>query len=63
MVTNSITRRDFVRTTAAAGAGLLLASGTRALAQTDPAAGKKLNVALIGFGAQGGVVLYWVVLF
>jgi len=57
MVTNSITRRDFVRTTAAAGAGLLLASGTRALAQTDPAAGKKLNVALIGFGAQGRVLL------
>jgi predicted dehydrogenase len=57
MVTNSITRRDFVRTTAAAGAGLWLASGTRALAQTDPAPGKKLNVALVGFGAQGRVLL------
>jgi predicted dehydrogenase len=57
MVTNSITRRDFMRTTAAAGAGLLLASGARALGQTDPAPGKKLNVALVGFGAQGRVLL------
>lgn len=57
MVTNSITRRDFVRTTAAAGAGLLLASSARTLGQTDPAPGKKLNVALIGFGAQGRVLL------
>ncbi len=57
MVTNSITRRDFMRTTAAAGAGLLLAGGTRALAQIDPAPGKKLNVALVGFGAQGRVLL------
>jgi len=57
MVTNSITRRDFVRTTAAAGAGLWLASGARSLGQTDPAPGKKLNVALVGFGAQGRVLL------
>ena len=45
-----------MRTTAAAGAGLLLANGTRLLAQT-PGAGGKLNVALIGFGAQGRVLL------
>ena len=57
MVTNSITRRDFMRTTAAASAGLLLASGARSLGQTDPAPGKKLNVALVGFGAQGRVLL------
>ena len=53
---SSITRRDFLGATAAAGAGLLLASGTKAFSQTGSANGK-LNVALIGFGAEGRVLL------
>jgi len=64
MVANSITRREFVRTTAAAGAGLWLAAGTPGLGQqSGPAAAKpaagagKLKIALIGFGAQGRVLL------
>jgi predicted dehydrogenase len=56
MVTNSITRREFVRTTAAAGAGVLLTAGAPAFAQSKSANGK-LNIALIGFGAQGRVLL------
>ena len=55
MVTDSISRRDFMRTTAAASAGLLLASGTPLLGQA--AAGPKLKIALVGFGAQGRVLL------
>ena len=60
MVTNSITRRDFVRTTAAAGAGLWLAGNLTSSRQSpSPAtpASNKLTVALIGFGAQGRVLL------
>ena len=56
MVTNSITRREFVRTTTAAGAGLMLAGGKHIFAQGKSANGK-LNIALIGFGAQGRVLL------
>jgi predicted dehydrogenase len=56
MVNNLITRRDFVRTTAAAGAGLVLTSGRSAFAQNKSPNGK-LNIALIGFGAQGRVLL------
>ena len=56
MVTHSITRREFVRTTAAAGAGVLLTGGAPAFAQGKSANGK-LNLALIGFGAQGRVLL------
>ncbi len=56
MVENLITRRDFVRTTAAAGAGLLL-SGASSIGQTAAAPSGKLNVALIGLGQQGRVLL------
>ncbi|HSY19399.1 MAG TPA: Gfo/Idh/MocA family oxidoreductase, partial [Candidatus Acidoferrales bacterium] len=56
-----ISRRDFIGTTAAAGAGLLLTSCSPD-AGPKPAAGKtaplsKLNIALIGCGAQGQVLL------
>jgi predicted dehydrogenase len=56
MVTQPITRREFIGTTAAAGAGLVLASGAKVFGQTK-SPNSKLNVALIGFGAQGRVLL------
>jgi len=56
MVTDSITRREFLQTTAAAGAGLLLASGGTVLGQSG-SPNSKINVALIGFGAEGRVLL------
>src|SRR5436190_12398032 len=56
MVENEMTRREFVRATAAAGAGLVLAANTTARAQNKPA-NSKINIALIGFGAQGRVLL------
>jgi predicted dehydrogenase len=59
MVKSLLTRRDFISTTAAAGAGLLLTS----CSQDDTAAVPKkksalnaLNVALVGYGAEGGVL-------
>jgi predicted dehydrogenase len=56
MVTNPLTRREFMRTTAAVGAGLWLAGNTPLLGRTaDPH--RKLNIGLIGFGAQGRVLL------
>jgi predicted dehydrogenase len=56
MVTHPITRREFVRATATVGAGLWLAAGAPLRGQTaDP--NRKLNIALIGFGAQGRVLL------
>ncbi|MCX6894029.1 MAG: Gfo/Idh/MocA family oxidoreductase [Verrucomicrobia bacterium] len=57
MVTSPITRREFVRTSTVAGAGLLLASSPQIFAQAKASANGKLNVALIGFGAQGRVLL------
>ena len=56
MVTRPINRREFIGTTAAAGAGLMLASGANVFGQT-PSANGKINLALIGFGAQGRVLL------
>jgi predicted dehydrogenase len=56
MVTNSLTRREFLQTTAAAGAGLMLAGRVRSLAQSASANGK-INIALVGFGAEGRVLL------
>ena len=56
MVTNPLTRREFVRTTAVVGAGLWLAGGTP-VRSAAPEANRKLNIALIGFGAQGRVLL------
>jgi predicted dehydrogenase len=58
-VRRDLTRREFIGATAAAGAGLVLATGAKVFGQT-PATGSpngKLNVALIGFGAQGRVLL------
>src|ERR1039458_280313 len=56
MVTQPITRREFIGTTAAAGAGLVPASGAKVFGQTK-SPNSKLNVALIGIGAQGRVLL------
>ena len=56
MLESSISRRDFVRTAAAAGAGLVLAQGSRVFAG-PPSVNGKINVALVGFGAQGRVLL------
>jgi predicted dehydrogenase len=56
MVKQPLTRREFIGTTAVAGAGLMLASGAKVLGQT-PSANGRLNVALIGFGAEGRVLL------
>jgi predicted dehydrogenase len=56
MLKQPLTRREFIGTTAAAGAGLMLASGAKLFGQPKSANGK-LNVALIGFGAQGRVLL------
>jgi len=61
MVKESITRRDFIGTTAVASAGLLLAScspdnGAKTSA-TKGGALSKLNIALIGCGAEGQVLL------
>ena len=61
MVTPSLTRRDFLGTTAAAGAGLLLTScspdSNSKSAANKASALNKINIALIGCGAQGQVLL------
>ena len=61
MVKQPVTRREFIGTTAAAGAGLLLTSCSPD-SGSKPAAAKgaaltKLNIALIGCGAEGQVLL------
>jgi predicted dehydrogenase len=56
MVNQPLTRREFIGATAAAGAGLMLASSSKIFGQTKSANGK-INIALIGFGAQGRVLL------
>ena len=61
MVNQPFTRREFLGTTVAAGAGLLLTS-CRPESASSPAAVQgsvlnKINVALIGCGAQGQVLL------
>jgi predicted dehydrogenase len=56
MVTQPLTRREFIGTTAAAGAGIMLASGAKVFGQAK-SANSKINIALIGFGAQGRVLL------
>ena len=56
MVTQPLNRREFIGTAAAAGAGLMLASPAKVMAQAT-GANSRLNLALIGFGAQGRVLL------
>ena len=56
-IINSLTRRDFLRASAAAGAGVLLAGEAGAQEAKAVPAADKLHVALIGFGAQGRVLL------
>src|ERR1700744_5353204 len=53
-----ITRRDFLGTTAVAGAGLLLSSCSPDTAPTEQkkSSANALRVALIGYGAEGGVL-------
>jgi predicted dehydrogenase len=55
MVKSPLTRREFLGT-AAVGAGLVLASGANVFGQTKSPNGK-INVALIGYGAQGRVLV------
>ena len=50
-------RRSFLRYAAATGAGLLLASHDRALGGETPASSDDLQIALIGAGAQGQVLM------
>ena len=63
MVMQSLSRRKFLGATAAAGAGLVLASGAKTFGQTQAKApitkspNGKLNIALIGMGAEGRVLL------
>jgi predicted dehydrogenase len=56
---NLITRREFVRTTAAASAGLALAASQAAFGQAAAPTNSKdrMDIALIGFGAEGRVLL------
>jgi predicted dehydrogenase len=61
MVTSPLTRREFIGTTAAAGAGLLLSScspdsGSKS-AVNKASSLNKINMALIGCGAEGQVLL------
>lgn len=56
MVMDPINRREFLGSSAVVGAGLMLSSGRNLMGQTT-GAGPKLNVALIGFGAEGRVLL------
>ena len=61
MVTSPINRREFIGATAAAGAGLLLSScspeaGSKSAANKASSL-NKINMALIGCGAQGQVLL------
>jgi predicted dehydrogenase len=56
MVSPLISRREFIGTTTAAGAGLMLASSTKVFGQTK-SPNSRLNIALIGFGAEGRVLL------
>ncbi len=51
-----LSRREFLGTTAAAGAGLMLASSAKVMAAAT-GANDKINVALIGCGAQGQVLM------
>jgi predicted dehydrogenase len=52
---SSVSRRDFLKTGTAAGAGAMLGSLGRTARAQSP--GNKVNVALVGFGAQGRVLL------
>ncbi len=61
MVTTPLTRREFIGTTAAAGAGILLSScspdsGSKSAANKASSL-NKINMALIGCGAEGQVLL------
>jgi predicted dehydrogenase len=48
----TLTRRDLIKASAAAGAGLMLGPGPRILSAKSP--NEKLNIACIGIGGRGG---------
>jgi predicted dehydrogenase len=54
-VDSTVSRRDFIRSGVAAGAGLMMTAP--AFAQNKKAKGDDLNVAIIGTGAQGRVLI------
>src|SRR5476649_2764858 len=56
MVSQPINRREFIGTSAAAGAGLMLASSANVFGQAK-SANSKINIAVIGYGAQGRVLV------
>ena len=58
MVKSILNRREFIGTTVAAGAGLLLTSCSpdNAVAPKKKSVLNNINVALIGYGAEGGVL-------
>jgi len=56
MVNDSISRRQFLGAAAVAGAGLILAPGAKLFGQAT-SSNEHLKIALIGFGAEGRVLL------
>jgi len=54
-MTHRLSRRDFLRTSGALGAGTLLASSL--LAQDTPSQAKDINLALIGIGTRGDTLM------
>lgn len=54
---NLVSRRDFIRSGVATGAGLMMANAIPAYAQNSKTRGDVLNVGIIGTGAQGRVLI------
>ncbi|MEZ5277414.1 MAG: Gfo/Idh/MocA family oxidoreductase [Opitutaceae bacterium] len=54
---SALSRRAFIRSGVAAGAGMMMANPIPAFAQNSKAKGEDLNVAIIGTGAQGRVLI------
>ena len=54
---NDFTRRDFLKTSAVAGTGLMVAPWVKSLGQKSSSVSNDINVALIGTGAEGQVLI------